>query len=90
MRETLEKQKNLATEIAAITRYTQPKLRHRHDVDARTYVCLHCERNNAILHRGAPRRTGIAQRYEEVLQMQWSQLYSVDVSFWHACCRNAN
>ena len=60
----------------------------RNDVDPQTYVCLHWKLNNTILNRRALRRAGLSQREKEVMQMQWSQLYAVDVSFCHACSRN--
>ena len=53
----------------------------RSDVDHRTYVCVHSEGNNTICCRRAPRRTRTARRYEEVLQLHWSQLYTVNVRF---------
>ena len=53
----------------------------RSDVDHRTYVCVHSEGNNTICCRRAPRRTRTARRYEEVLQLHWSQLYTVNLRF---------
>ena len=50
-------------------------------VDPHTYVCLHSELNNTILNRRALRRAGASQPKKKLLQMQWSQLYTVDARF---------